>query len=117
MKLVRITEAQASFLEVEIVGRYIDDEEEHFAAVADIVREHLVRSNGTAMAVPHDTLVEMLLDVANAIDDEIEQLRKGKTHWSRLEIIGELPSLADARRLHRTAEALLAKARRARSAR
>lgn len=115
MKLVRITEAQASFLEVEIVGRYIDDEEEHYAAVADIVREHLVWSNGTSMAVPSETLVEMLLDVANAIDDECEAARKGDAR--ALGRIGGVDTLVDARRLHRTAEALLKKARRALSAR
>ena len=115
MKLVPVTEAQASFLYVEVAGRYIDDEDAARAAVAALVLEHVTRKHGGGMAVPSETLVEMLLDVANAIDDECEAASKGDAR--ALGRIGGADTLADARRLHRTAEALLAKARRALSAR
>ena len=109
MKLVRITEAQASVLAVEIVGRYVIDDDADRAAVAAIVADHLARSRGTSMAVPSPLLAEMLLEVANGIDDEIEQARKGDA--SALDRIGGVSNLREARALWRTCTALIAKAR------
>jgi DNA repair protein RadC len=99
MKLLPLTPAQASFVEIEIVGRYEDDEDPVRAQVAAIVAEHLERSNGVSLAVPDSkTLGDMLLDAINHIDDAIEH--------NRLEEIGGVDTRAQARSLHRTGEAL-----------
>lgn len=107
MKLIPITHAQASFLEIEIVGRYADDENSEYAAVAAIVGDHLHRS--MAMAVPSTVLIDMLLDVINGIDDEIEAaVKRDKRALGR---IGGVETVAEARRLHRTGSMLIEKAR------
>jgi len=126
MRLVRITEPQASFLEIEIVGRYAEDEFD-LDAVAAIVDEHLVLSRGTKMAVPNKLLVEMLLDAANDIDDAIEEAFKRRELVKKLGMemssdsgaLGHIgvETIGEARRLHCTAIALLNKARRALSPR
>jgi hypothetical protein len=105
MKLVRITEPQASFLEVEIVGRYLEDEGEE-AEVAAIVADHLERSRGVSMAVP-SLLPRMLLDVINAMDDEIERAKKGDA--TALRRIG-VDTLKQARGLWRSGHTLWLKA-------
>lgn len=109
MKLVPITHAQASFLEIEIVGRYTDDENFAYAAVAAIVGDHLHRSFGGGMAVPSTVLIDMLLDVINGIDDEIEAA--SKKDKSALGRIGGVETISEARRLHRTGSMLIEKAR------
>ena len=106
MNLVRITEPQASFLEVEIVGRYLEDEDEE-AEVAAIVADHLERSRGVSMAVP-PLLPRMLLDVINAMDDEIERAKKGDA--TALRRIGGVDTIKQARDLWRTGHPLRLKA-------
>ena len=105
MKLLRITEPQASFLEIEIVGRFIDDEDADRAASAAIIGDHLQRSRGTSCAVPDATVLSgMLLEVLNDIDDAIvaRDIRR----------IGGVDTVQEARGLHTCGQNLLTRLRR-----
>jgi hypothetical protein len=103
MKLLPITETQSSFLDVEIVGRHIDDEDPEVAAVVEIVAEHLARSGGKSFAVPNAAVLRrLILDVVNAIDDAIVGDRSEKEGFG---------APKDARGLQRTGDSLSKKLR------
>ena len=97
MIILPLTTAQRAFVEVEIVGRYTDDEE-HAAMVA-VIADHLARRHGGGLAVarPAD-LAALMLDALNAIDDAIA--------IGRSEAEGYGTPRA-ARGLHRTGTAIL----------
>jgi len=112
MKLFPITPAQASFLEIEIVGRYLDDEDTEEARVAANIAEHLERSRGTAMAVGEfhrDALARMLLELINDMDDEIERAKKGDS--DALGRLGGIDTVKQARGLWASGFALWKKVR------
>jgi hypothetical protein len=79
MKILPLTPAQAAFVEVELIGRYLDDEDERTAAVMETVSEHfgLTAATGTpGLAVPDAELLRRLvLDAMNGIDDAIDKGR------------------------------------------
>lgn len=123
MKLVPITEAQASFLQIEIVERFEDDPlDKDQAEVAQIVGDALRKSRGKAMAVPNKLLASMILEVINAIDDTIEEAKKAKSSRRRqtaedqergvieaLSPIGGVTTIAEAQALHKVGSALYRK--------
>jgi hypothetical protein len=104
VKILPLTPAQASFVEVELIGRYVDDEDERTAAVMEIVSEHfgLTAATGTpGLAVPDAELLRrLILDAMNGIDDAID---KGR---SESEGYGDARA---ARGLHKAASALYSK--------
>jgi len=102
VKMFPLTPAQASFVQVEIVDRYIDDEDPDIRATAEVVAEHLGRKHGGDLAVPNDLVAGMILDAINGIDDAVEAGRAEHEGYG---------SAREARGLHRTGTALLKKVR------
>lgn len=107
MKLLPLTSAQASFVEVEIIGRYIDDDDdERVAAVMGVIADHFERTRATGtpgLAVTDAELLRgLILDVINDIDDAIEAGRSEEQGYG---------DARAARGLHRTGTALLKKIR------
>lgn len=104
MKILPLTPAQASFVEVELIGRYAEDDDERTAAVISVVSEHfgLTAATGTpGLAVADATLLRrLILEAMNGIDDAID---KGR---SEQEGYGDARA---ARGLHRAASALYGK--------
>jgi hypothetical protein len=101
MKLLPITDALKTFVEIEIIGSYEDDD--HYGAAAAIVADHFDRSGGTALAVV-PKIADMWLDALNDLDTDIE---RGATeaHYA----LGK----REARNLHRSASAMYTKILRA----
>lgn len=107
MLLLPLTPAQASFVEVEVLGRYLDDEDAMVAETIAIVAEHFERSRGTAFAVPNRELLrDLVLDVVNGIDDHLEEHRRGDS--AALSRIGGVDA-KQARGLFRAGQTLLKK--------
>lgn len=104
MKLLPLTPVQRSFVEVEIIGRYEDDNDPRIRNTINIVKAHLGARFGGGLAVPSFVLENLLLETINSIDDAITN---GK---SEHEGFG---TPKQARALHRTGSALLTKVRRA----
>jgi hypothetical protein len=104
MKILPLTPAQASFVEVELIGRYVEDEDESIASVIETVAEHFGRTAATGtpgLAVPDAELLRrLILEEMNGIDDAID---KGR---SESEGYGDARA---ARGLHKTASSLYAK--------
>lgn len=109
MRLILLSEPQAAFVEVELLGRYLDDDDPHVRDVMDIVLDHFERSRGKSLAVPDaEVLRDLVLDVINFIDDELEEHRKGDPR--ALDRIG-VEDAKQARGLHRSGEAILKRLR------
>lgn len=107
---ITLTEPQASFLQLEIVERFIDDDEEAYREVAWVLLGSLERSKGRRADVWNKrALRDMILDVINFIDDEIEYAKKGDRH--ALGRIGGVDTIGEARALHRSGQAILKKLR------
>lgn len=104
MKILPLTPAQASFIEVEIIGRYEDDEDPEVARVVEVVKTHFGRRLGGGLAVPNAVLTYLILDVINGIDDAIEHGETQKQGYGTKRQAGAL---------HRTGAVLLTKVRRA----
>ena len=105
---IRLTEPQASFLQLEIVERFIDDDEEAYREVAWVLLGSLERSKGRQADVWNKrALREMVLYVINFIDDEIELAKRGDRH--ALGRIGGVDTIAEARAIHRSGQAILNK--------
>jgi hypothetical protein len=104
MKILPLTPAQRSFVEVEIIGRYEDDEDPQVERTIEIVKTHFGRRFGGGLAVPNVVLSDLILDTINGIDDAIEEgSTQGYGYGTKRQ----------ARALHRTGAALLTKVRRA----
>lgn len=105
---IMLTEPQASFLEIEILGRFIDDENEPKAAeLAMAVAESLEASGNRRLDLDEEDrrlLQAVILDVLNFIDDEIENYKKGDS--SALRHIGGVDTLQSARGLYKTGESI-----------
>jgi|GEM_PF-3586298 len=109
MKVFRITEPQSSFVQVELLGRYLLDDDDYVRDTMETVLDHYDRSHGRVLAVPDEDLMRgLVLDVINFIDDEIENYHKGDRR--ALSRIG-VDTAGEARGLHRTGESLLKKMR------
>lgn len=105
MKLILLTEHQSSFVEIELIGRHIDDDDPHAREVMEIVLDHFDRSRGRSLAVPDaEMLRDMVLEVVNDIDDEIEAHKKGDRY--ALGRIGGVDTVSQARALQRTGESI-----------
>ena len=64
MKTIKVTPAQASFLELEIIERYIDDDDDDKRAVCWVLLDSLQKSKGHRADIEdRDTMREMLLEV------------------------------------------------------
>lgn len=105
---IALTEPQVSFLEIEILGRFIDDQDEPQAAeLAMAVAESLEASDNRRLDLEpgeERLLRAIILDVLNFIDDEIENYKKGDR--SALGHIGGVDTLQAARGLYKTGESL-----------
>lgn len=99
MKILSLTPAQASFIEVEIIGRYEDDGDPQVAHVIEVVK-HFGRRFGGGLAVPNKILSDLILETINGIDDAIEMGETQKQGYG---------TKRQARALHRTGAALLKK--------
>ena len=105
MKLVYLTEPQASFVEIELLGRNIDDDDPHAREVMEVVLDHFERSRGRSLAVPDaELMAAMVLDAMNGIDDEIEAHKHGDKY--ALGRIGGVDTVSQARALQRTGESI-----------
>ena len=104
MMIIPLTPPQASFVELEIIERHFDDDEEHVADVIATVASHFERTarmGHAGLAVADAKLLRsLILDEMNAIDDAIDSDRSMQHYGlTRLE----------ARALHRCASALYRK--------
>jgi hypothetical protein len=101
MKLLSVTGTLKTFVKLEIIGSYEDDD--HYGTAASIVADHFDRSKGAALAVV-PKLADMWLDALNDLDTDIE---RGATeaHYAL--------SKREARNLHRSASAMYTKILRA----
>lgn len=107
---ITLTEPQSSFLQLEIVERFIDDDEKAYREVAWVLLDSLERSKGRRADVWNKrSLREMVLGVINFIDDEIEAAKKGDKR--ALGRIGGVDTIAEARAIHRSGQAILNKLR------
>ena len=105
MLLIPLTPAQSSFVEVELLGRFLEDEDDRVARVMDVVLDHFQRSRGTSLAVPDAELMQgLVLSVINFIDDEIEEAKSGDDR--ALSRIGGVETIAEARNLRRAGSAI-----------
>jgi len=110
IKTVKVTPAQASFLEIEIIERYIDDEDDDKRSVCWVLLDSLTKSKGRSVDIEdRATMREMLLDAINFIDDEIEAHKAGDRR--ALGRIGGVDTAQEARILHRSGAAILDKPR------
>jgi hypothetical protein len=109
MKILPLTPAQSSFVEVEFIGRYAagdrdaDDEGDpsEVQAMMPMVVEHFERSAGHALAVPDPEVMRtLILDVINDLDTAIDAKRSEQEFAL---------STREARALHRAGSALLSK--------
>jgi hypothetical protein len=99
MLLIPLNEAQEAFVEVEILGRHLDDDDPKVRAIVEIVAEHFERSGGKALAVSDAEVVKtLILDAINGLDDSIVSKRTEHEHSLNAK---------DARRLHATGSSLL----------
>lgn len=107
---IKLTEPQASFLELEIVERFIDDDDESLREVCWVLLSSLIASKGKSAEVwDKEILGGMVLTVINFIDDQIEDDRRGDSR--ALGRIGGIDTIQEARALHRVGEAILKKLR------
>lgn len=110
MTTIKLTAAQSSFLEFEVIERHIDDDDESKRAVCWVLLDSLHKSKGHRVDIEdRDTMREMLLDVLNFIDDEIERHKHGDER--ALGRIGGVDTAQEARILHRSGAAILDKLR------
>lgn len=112
--IVKLTEPQASFLEIEIVGRHEDDDDPALDRMAAAVQRSLAESNGKRLTLDEAdraTLESALLDAVDVIADAIEAHRKG--YKQALREIGGVEDARAAQGLYRTGESLLAAVRKA----
>ncbi len=104
MMIIPLTPMQASFVELEIISRHFDDEQEHVAEVIATVADHFERTTRMGHAglavVDAPLLRSLILDEMNAIDDAIESGRSMQ-HYSLTRL--------EARALHRSASAIYRK--------
>ena len=81
MWLIPLTEAQESFVAIEILGRHLDDDDPKVREVVDILADHFERSGRKALAVPNGAIVQsLILDAINGLDDSIENGTTEKEH-------------------------------------
>jgi hypothetical protein len=105
MRLIPLSEQQASFVEVELLGRYLDDDDQQVRDVMEVVLDHFERSRGRSLAVPDAVMLrDLTLEVINAIDDAIEDYRRGDE--DALRWIGGVDDAREARGIHRSGEAI-----------
>jgi len=104
MILLPVTEAQRSFIQIEVVERHEDSEDPQVRSVVEVVRDHLNLKYGGGLAVPNIVLADLLLEVINGIDDAIEHGESERQGYG---------NAREARNLHRTGAALLKKVRQA----
>jgi len=106
MKILPLSSAQASFIEIEIIGRYIDDDDDNVRRMIEVVADHFERTSATGkagLALPDVTLLRVLiLDVINNIADAVEDKRSEEEGYG---------NGREAMNLHRTGSALLKKLR------
>lgn len=89
----RLSPSALSFLEVEVIGAYLEDEDPEVARIASELLDHLNRTGDLAPLAAARSLV---LDALNGLDDAIET-GEGLGAMTR----------AEARALHRSGSALL----------
>lgn len=110
MLALRLTTAQAEFLDVEIIGRHIDDDDEGNRSVCWVMLDSFIESKGTRVNVDdRGALQVMILEAINGIDDEIENHKRGDAR--ALARIGGVDTVQEAMALHRAGTAILAKIR------
>lgn len=99
MWLMSLTEAQESFVAIEILGRHEDDDDPKVSEVVDILADHFGRSGRKALAIPDAKIVKsLILDAINGLEDSIENGTTEREHSL---------TKKEARSLHSAGSALL----------
>lgn len=97
--LLPLTPAQASFLEVEVVGGLYDDEDPDLAELAESIDVDLQESGGRSVIVTNVTLLrQVVLDIINGMEELLSA-----DEWDKM---GGVETKAQARGLERTGQAL-----------
>ena len=110
MLALKLTPAQASFLEVEIIARHIDDDDDDNRSACWVLLDSFIKSKGTRVNVEdRGALQVMILEAINAIDAEIANHNQGDAR--ALDRIGGVDTIQDAMALHRSGRTVLAKIR------